>query len=261
MQSSQLRLPLSLALVARTVTMSTLHVVWISQTLYPTNSAVGKAPVTFVEYDWRSPTDYKTFRVRSTSNSSGASRDDQEHNSRSWPRSRTRTRTRRRRHVERPAVDPSVLSRRYVYNHQLYSLHVGSNPVSGFRDISPRVVASSPELQSKARKWIRRELQVFKSLQPLASGESNRGLKARNAEFLVEYITAILRNIDLRDSSGKAHELLGDYFGRDNAWLFLHELESWMRSPCQDLQEWDQIMQYREVRSTHSKTRCVGDKH
>jgi hypothetical protein len=117
----------------------------------------------------------------------------------------------------------------------------------------PHAVSRSSELQSKARKWIRRELQVFHFLEPFSRGRADGRKKQYNAEFLVEYITAILRNVDLRDSSGKAQELLQEYLGPGNARLFLHELESWMRSPCLDLQDWDRTVQYKECVPTHSK--------
>ena len=64
-------------------------------------------------------------------------------------------------------------------------------------------------------------------------------------EFLLEYVVAILKTLELKDSSGRAEDLLAEFLGRENARLFLHELESWMRSPYQELGDWDRVMQYK----------------
>jgi len=125
-------------------------------------------------------------------------------------------------------------------------LHIGSNRVSRFRNVTPQDVASSPDLQSKARKWIRRELRVFSFLNPAASiAETSYGRGAGNSEFLLEYVVAILKTLELKDSSGRAEDLLAEFLGRENARLFLHELENWMRSPYQELGDWDRVMQYK----------------
>jgi hypothetical protein len=109
-------------------------------------------------------------------------------------------------------------------------------------------VAASPDLQSKARKWIRRELRVFPFLDPVApSTETGCSRGAANAEFLLEYVVAILKTLELKDSNGRAENLLAEFLGRENARLFLHELESWMRSPYEELGDWDRVMQYRGV--------------
>jgi regulator of sirC expression with transglutaminase-like and TPR domain len=68
--------------------------------------------------------------------------------------------------------------------------------------------------------------------------------RVKNAEFLREYIIAIIRSIDIRGSTGQAEELLQEFLGRENARLFLHELESWLRSPFERLQDWDEAVQY-----------------
>jgi hypothetical protein len=136
--------------------------------------------------------------------------------------------------------------RRHVYQHQLYSLHVGSNRVSRFRDITPQVFASSDELQSRARMFIRRELRVFEFLhadEPTSSGRA-ASRRACNAEFLLEYIVAILKTVDMKGSNGQAEEMLREFLGRANARLFLHELGAWLRSPYALLQFWDRAVQY-----------------
>jgi hypothetical protein len=73
--------------------------------------------------------------------------------------------------------------------------------------------------------------------------ESRRG---NNAEFLLEYVIAILRTVDIKGSAGQAEELLRDFLGRDNARLFLHELQAWLRSPYTSLEDWDRHVQYED---------------
>jgi len=116
--------------------------------------------------------------------------------------------------------------------------------VSRFRDLTPALFSSDTELVSRARKWIRRELQVFEFLNPdIASGSDRR---ANNAEFLLEYIVAILKTVDIQGSGGQAEEMLKDFLGRENTVLFLHELRAWLRSPYVNLQDWDSHVQYGE---------------
>lgn len=143
-------------------------------------------------------------------------------------------------------ADQALLRRRHIYRHQLFSLHVGSNRVSRFRDLTPHLFSSDSELVSRARKWIRRELQVFEFLTP----DSNRAAtdrKANNAEFLLEYIVAILKTVDIQGSSGQAEEMLQEFLGRENTRLFLHELRTWLRSPYIALEDWDRHVQYNET--------------
>lgn len=142
----------------------------------------------------------------------------------------------------------------------MYSLRVGSNRLSQYRELTPELFNRDEQLVSRARKWIRRELRVFSFLNPdpdeeyresERSGrvarpgqqrlESRRG---NNAEFLLEYVIAILRTVDVKGSAGQAEELLRDFLGRDNARLFLHELQSWLRSPYMSLEDWDRNVQY-----------------
>jgi hypothetical protein len=94
--------------------------------------------------------------------------------------------------------------------------------------------------------WIRRELQVFDFLNSSSPSTSSTSAdrRANNADFLLEYIVAILKSIDLKGSTGQAEELLKDFLGRDNAKLFVHELESWLRSPYEYLKDWDRAVQY-----------------
>lgn len=156
--------------------------------------------------------------------------------------------------------DDPVLRRRRIYRNQMYSLRVGSNRLSQYRELTPELFNRDEQLVLRARKWIRRELRVFSFLNPDSDDgkqepdgngrvarpgqqrlESRRG---NNAEFLLEYVIAILRTVDVKGSAGQAEELLRDFLGRENARLFLHELQSWLRSPYMSLEDWDRNVQY-----------------
>jgi hypothetical protein len=165
--------------------------------------------------------------------------------------------------LTRPASD--IERRRHVYRHQLYSLHVGSNRVSQYRlPPTPNDFKSSPHLVSRARLWIRRELQVFAFLSDTSeeSGGTQQGSSSQqpqaqsrkrdNAEFLLEYIVAIVKTVDIQDSAGQAEDMLSGFLGRDNARLFLHELRNWLRSPCQSLAVWDREVQYPDERRNYT---------
>lgn len=138
--------------------------------------------------------------------------------------------------------------RREVYRHQLFSLHVGTNRVSRYQELKPHCFRNDELLVLGARKWIRRELQVFDFLNRDSGDARGERRRANNAEFLLEYIIAILKTTDIQDSAGHAEELLKDFLGRENTRLFLHELRSWLRSPYQNLPDWDRAVQYDESR-------------
>lgn len=171
----------------------------------------------------------------------------------------------------RPAEpnDP-LLRRRHIYRHQLYSLRVGSNRLSRYRELTPEQFNRDDELVSRARKWIRRELRVFSFLNPDSEEESGpervaragqqrlESRRANNAEFLLEYIIAILRTVDMKGPAGQAEELLRDFIGRENARLFLHELQAWLRSPYTSLEDWDRNVQYPDMRSSVGVDRAEG---
>ncbi|KAI2777829.1 hypothetical protein F4815DRAFT_273797 [Daldinia loculata] len=161
----------------------------------------------------------------------------------------------RRRYEEAPprriTVDEAILRRQDVYRNQLYSLHVGSNQRSGYRDLTPQVFESDPEMISRARTWLRRELQVFEFLRTPPTAQSSDDAmtrrRANNAEFLLEYIIAILKTVDIQGSQGQAEEMLKDFLGRDNTRLLLHELKNFLRSPW-SLEAWDRKVQYPTAR-------------
>ena len=150
----------------------------------------------------------------------------------------------------RLSAEESLSRRSQVYRRQLYSLHIGSNKTSRFQELSPKRFRRDEELISRARKWIRRELQVFTYLaQPseVAPPCGSRTWWVGNPEYLLEWIIAILKSVNIKDSSGKAEDMLQEVLGRNNARLFLHELRAWLRSPFQRIQDWDQYVQYNEM--------------
>lgn len=140
----------------------------------------------------------------------------------------------------------AILPRKQIYRLQLYSRHVGSSRISRYRELNPQLFNCDKELVSRARKWIRRELQVFDSLGS-ANADDNKAIRrASNAEFLLEYIIAILKTVNLKSSGGQAEELLQEFLGKDDTRLFLHELGAWLRSPYTLLDDWDRNVQYGE---------------
>ncbi|OCT47536.1 C3HC4 type (RING finger) zinc finger containing protein [Cladophialophora carrionii] len=150
----------------------------------------------------------------------------------------------------RPEIskDTALDFRRHVYRHKLYSLHVGSNRISRYRNLTPASFAKDERLTSRARMFIRRELQVFDFLNPSTAQSSScsksNDRRANNVDFLLEYIIGILKSIDLKGSTGQAEELLKDFLGRENTRIFLHDLEAWLRSPYEHLRDWDRAVQY-----------------
>ncbi|KAH7394052.1 hypothetical protein DE146DRAFT_757529 [Phaeosphaeria sp. MPI-PUGE-AT-0046c] len=205
-----------------------------------------KAEVTVVQYDWLGPTDFKSYAVqRSHPAKNLASGQVDRYSSLSAPYGLPRRPRGLRRAYSPPVEDVALQRRREVYQKKLYSFHVGSNQYSGYRDLSPQELSSSPELISKARAWIRRELRVFSFLHTDSPASSAHvATTSSNAEFLLAYIISIIRMIDLKASNGHAENLLAEFLGRENSRLFLHELQTWLRSPYIKLEEWDQEVHY-----------------
>jgi hypothetical protein len=209
----------------------------------------GKSNVTAVQYDWRSPSDYKSYTVPCShppSRNDGIRSRTDRPGSLFAPYGLPRRPRGTRRPYSPPVEDPALRRRREVYQRKLYSLHVGSNPFSGYRDITPDMIAHSPDMQSKARAWIRRELRVFTFLyeNPTGSSSSGPATTSSNAEFLLSYVVSILKMVDLKASHGHAENLVAEFLGRENSRLFLHELNAWLRSPYTKVEEWDQDVQY-----------------
>ncbi|KUI72298.1 hypothetical protein VM1G_07716 [Cytospora mali] len=181
---------------------------------------------------------------------------------RSYPNGQGRTRpTASHSSASGAAAQDPLERRRDVYRKRLFSLHVGSNPRSRYRDITPLDFNASDDLQSRARAWTRRELQVFEFLRddswsPPESGgppsEDTRRRRQNNAEFVLEYVIAILKTVDIQ--SGHAEELLGDFLGRENTRLFLHELRNFLRSPYSSVESWDRHVQYDDDAQTRSSS-------
>jgi hypothetical protein len=95
------------------------------------------------------------------------------------------------------------------------------------------MVATDDELQSRAKMFIRRELQVFE------------WLDNENKEFVLEYILAILKTVDLKGAAGTAEDMLADMLGsREYAGVFCHEIHAFLRSPYTELGTWDAWVQY-----------------
>ncbi|GAB1742844.1 hypothetical protein NU219Hw_g8551t1 [Hortaea werneckii] len=201
-----------------------------------------KAEVHEVQYDWRSPEDYKTYRVPKAE---GANVEDSGNSTglqsrRQAGRRRVQRWTPQTERTIASSEDPALQKRRRVYRDRLYALHVGANRISNYRNFDAAIFASSPALQSRARAFLRRELRVFSFLDTASAPRGG------NREFLLEYIVAILRTNDLKAADGKAEDLLSDFLGRSNAQQLLHELEAWLRSPYVDLRQWDEVVQYFE---------------
>ncbi|KFY67579.1 hypothetical protein V497_00280, partial [Pseudogymnoascus sp. VKM F-4516 (FW-969)] len=201
------------------------------------------AEVAEIHYAFTDETNYKVYPVTSTKTPAPSVPPQQ----RSVPQRPPRPR-RQYTHNPTPAPDDALARRRAVYAQNLYSLHVGTNRISRFRDFTPQSFSSSPELQSRARTWIRRELRVFAFLHPIdtedgdTEGRPRRG--ADNAEFLLEYIIAVLKTVDVQGAAGQAEELLREFLGREHARLFLHEVRAWLRSPFARVEDWDRNVQY-----------------
>ncbi|OBT49190.1 hypothetical protein VE00_00087 [Pseudogymnoascus sp. WSF 3629] len=206
------------------------------------------AEVSEIHYAFTDETNYKVYPVASTKSATPSAVPSPQ---RSVPHRPPRPR-RQYTHTPTPPPDDALARRRAVYAQNLYSLHVGSNRISRFRDFTPQSLSASPELQSRARTWIRRELRVFAFLQPTDNtaegegatvGEKRRG-RGDNAEFLLEYIIAVLKTVDVQGASGQAEELLREFLGREHARLFLHEVRAWLRSPFGRVEDWDRNVQY-----------------
>lgn len=165
-----------------------------------------------------------------------------------------------------PSPSAALLRRREIYTQNLYSLHVGANPLSRYRSgPTPADFVSDANLVSRARTFIRRELQVFSFLSdpsPSSSSSSSSSAaerRAGNAEFLLEYTIAILKTVDMQGAAGQAEGMLADFLGRDSARLFLHELRSWLRSPCLSLEAWDRSVQYTDAGRGKKRGRQDGE--
>lgn len=243
---------------------------WLQQ---KTSCPLCKAEITQIHYEFTEEgRSWKTYRVPKIGlePALGNGQEERRHVTAPSVRFRRRWQTSRgsiRRTSPSAPSDPEVRAqialerRRHIYRDQLYSLHVGSNTSLHYKDISIRQFQTDPDLISRARAWIRRELQVFEFLsRSEASSSSNsstdggrRQRQQNNFDFVLEYVIAILKTVDLQASSGHAENLLSDFLGRENCRLFLHELRSFLRSPF-SVEAWDRHVQYNEIRAVSNAT-------
>lgn len=206
--------------------------------------------VSAVQYDFRGPEDYKTYRVPQHD---VRKKNESEYQNLRRRRGQEFIRRRSRRAAEvEPTEDPALERRRRIYRERLYALHIGANRISGYRDFTVSDFANSADLQTRARMFLRRELQVFSFLDTTAAPRGG------NREFLLEYIIAVLKAHELKSAGGQAESMLAEYLGRENARLLLRELEAWLRSPFRRLEEWDREVQYADSGSAGEGKR-VGD--
>jgi hypothetical protein len=200
-----------------------------------------KADVKEVQYDWRTPRDFKTYTVGQHHKAKAATA--------GQPRQRAPAARRRRDVPWGPhtassssvsSEDPSLTRRRQIYLQHTPSLHVGANRISQYQTFTPASFAASSALQTRARIFLRRELRVFDFLDRRPAGA--------NREFLIEYLVAVLKSNDPKGADGHAEELVKEFLGREDARLLLHELDAWLRSPYERLEAWDTHVQYANTR-------------
>ena len=195
-----------------------------------------------VQYDRKSPEDFKVYKVTSNTRERTPNvipvRRPSLHSD-YGQQQRSSWRLQRPQSQIRVSPEAALLRRKDIYGHRLYSLHVGSNRLSRFRDLTPHLFIQDQELVSRAKNWLRRELQVFEFLNSdIGDGVARRD---NSAEFLLEYIVAILKTVDIKGS--QAEDMLEEFLGNSTR-LFLHELKAWLRSPYATLGDWDRHVQY-----------------
>ncbi|KAF4556135.1 Zinc finger C3HC4 type domain-containing protein [Elsinoe fawcettii] len=198
------------------------------------NCPLCNTPVQRVEYDWRSPHDFKTYHVpRPPLSPSQPSPSHPRRNHNLRPRGRFP----RAPHSAPTIPSSSTLSldrRKLIYARHLFSLHrAPSRPVEA---LTPTRFRSSSILQRKARLFLRRELQIFTFLQTTA-----------RIEFVLEYIVGMLRKLELKGADGAMENLVAEVLGREGARLLLHELGAWLESSFERLEEWDRVVQYADA--------------
>lgn len=203
-----------------------------------------KAAVVEVQYDFRDHNDYKRYVVPRALLSSATSRSFSEPYRHAGEESRISCFR---------GENPALWRRRQVYEHQLYSLHVGSSAYSGYTDFTTQTFATSPGLQARARTFLRRELHAIDAESRVGASAQTGGqrrqkstLRRRQAttDYLVEFIIAVMRTHEAKSFDDRAAELLSEFMAVDNAHLLLHELTHWLRSPYVRLDDWDNAVQY-----------------
>lgn len=226
-----------------------------------------KSSVTEVRHEFEEPGKgrWRTYEVRPAPNERPVTTSHHNTNTRLLWRNRTNRREwRQRANLQQPPTeDEAVVRRRQVYRNGLYSLHVGTNRVTRYRELTPQLFEQDRDLVSRARMWLRRELKVFEFLhtpaEPHGSEDSMTRRRANNAEFLLEYIIAILKTVDMQGSQGQAEDMLQEFLGREHTRLLLHELKSFLRSPSISLAAWDRTVQYPNATSRKRRSASPGD--
>ncbi|KAF2219422.1 RING finger domain protein, partial [Elsinoe ampelina] len=193
------------------------------------NCPLCNAPIQRVEYDWRSPNDFKTYHVPKPVTPQPSS------STRTNTRGRARPRhpfPRRQHSFAIPSTSSLSLDRRkLIHARHLFSLHrAPSRPVQA---LTPALFRSSSTLQRKARLFLRRELQVFTFLQTTS-----------RLEFVLEYIVGMLRKLEVKGADGAMENLVAEVLGRDGARVLLHEIKAWLESSFDRLEDWDRAVQY-----------------
>ncbi|KAL4779405.1 RING finger domain protein [Aspergillus varians] len=234
------------------------------------NCPLCKSDVSSVKYDLECPDGPKIYKLPELPPSSTSAAFTGHVHPHGRPSHRGSRRPRRPRSPPPQTPNDPLLRRQHVYRNRLYSLRVGSNRISQYREFTPEMFNRDEALVSRAREWIRRELRVFEFLHPDNPSDNSSTVtrpgqerlenrRGNNAEFLLEYIIAILRTVDIKGSAGQAEELLRDFLGRDNASLFLHELQAWLRSPYVSLEDWDRNIQYGDTDAAAQTQRAGQD--
>ena len=145
-------------------------------------------------------------------------------------------------------LDIPVRRRIVVYRHELYSLHVGTNLYSRFRDVTPPRFVQDTELQSRTRMWVRRELQALIRLQQASRDQPSScdglSIPFECLEMFIEFLVDLLKRYDMLSSDGQIVRRLRRFLGARVTPLFLHELRAWLRSPHETMDAWDQHAQY-----------------
>ncbi|ETS73482.1 hypothetical protein PFICI_14428 [Pestalotiopsis fici W106-1] len=219
-----------------------------------------KSAVTEVRYKFEEPDRgrWRTYKICATasSDSTAASRGTLLPPRRSWPSRR------QQREAHTFTQDEAIIRRRQIYRHGLYSMHVGTNRNTRYRELTPQLFEQDPDLVSRTRMWLRRELKVFEFLHTPTDAQDSDDImtqrRANNAEFLLEYIIAILKTVDMQGSQGQAEDMLQEFLGREHTRLLLHELKSFLRSPSISLQAWDRTVQYPSVSSIKRRSNSPG---
>ncbi|GAA5983122.1 hypothetical protein JCM11641_004920 [Rhodosporidiobolus odoratus] len=128
--------------------------------------------------------------------------------------------------------------RRYIYREGLFAKHVASNRYTGFKTFTPQTFANNPELKSRVIKFVRRELQIFPTV---------------DISFLTTYLISIASQLDLR--SAAAIRLISDFLSEQDAQHLVHEITTFARSPFTSLEGYDRFVQYGRPERAQPKER------